>query len=65
MTTTRDWATAPKDGSIVNVQFPDGTKAKAKWNAVSSGGQWEVLRSSGKWVQMRFDHGINDPIVWW
>jgi hypothetical protein len=63
MTETNDWNTAPKDGSEINVQFPDGTRAKAKWNAQT--GQWEVLRNSGKWVSMQYEHGRTAPIVWW
>jgi hypothetical protein len=64
--TNNDWGAAPKNGSEINVQFPDGTKARAKWNAAAqTGGQWEVLRHTGEWVSMRYDHGIHDPDVWW
>ena len=38
MTDTNDWNTAPKDGSEINFQFPDGTQARAKWNAQTD--QW-------------------------
>jgi hypothetical protein len=61
--TNDDWGAAPKDGSEINVQFPDGSKTRAKWNAQT--GQWEVLRHSGEWVSMRYEHGIDDPVVWW
>jgi hypothetical protein len=68
MSETNEWGTAlpPKEGSEINVQFPGGTKARAKWN-VQTGqtGQWEVLRHSGEWVSMRYEHGIHDPDVWW
>ena len=63
MTETNDWGTAPKDGSEINVQFSDGPKARARWNAQT--GQWEVLRDSGKRVSIRYAHGIHDPDVWW
>ena len=64
MTETNDWITKPppKNGSEINVQFPDGTKAKAKWNAQAS--QWEVPYE-GKWRNMRYAHGAHDPCVWW
>jgi hypothetical protein len=62
MTETNDWNTAPKDGSEINVQFPDGTQAKAKWNAQTD--QWEVPRR-GKWASMQDVHGVRSPIVWW
>ena len=56
------WATAPKDGSVINVMFPDGTRAKARWNA--SSGKWEVLRQNGRLKSMKFDHP-RDPVCWW
>ena len=63
MTQTSDWGTAPKDGSVINVQFPDGeTVTKTKWNVQTC--QWEVPRR-GKWSSMRDVHGIRDPVVWW
>jgi hypothetical protein len=62
MTETNDWNTAPKDGSEINVQFPDGTRAKAKWDAQTD--QWDVPRR-GKWASMRDVRGGRTPIVWW
>jgi hypothetical protein len=60
MTETNDWNTAPKDGSEINVRFPDGTLAKAKWNAKTD--QWDVPRR-GKWASMRDVHGGRVPVV--
>ena len=63
MTRTDEWGTAPKDGSVINVKFPDGkTVTKARWNIQS--GLWEVPRR-GKWSIMREVHGARDPVVWW
>src|SRR5205823_6674435 len=45
--THEDWATAPKDGSVINVQFPDGTQAQARWNTEGVA-RWEVLRGQGR-----------------
>ena len=50
--THEDWATAPKDGSVSNVQFSDGTEARARWSSEGIP-QWEVLRASGEWVAWR------------
>jgi hypothetical protein len=61
--TNEDWSAAPKDGSVLNVRFRDGTRARARWNALNAG-RWEVLRRSGEWVGMEYErHG--DPDVWW
>ena len=62
MAETNEWSTAPKDGSEINIQFPDGTKARAKWDSES--GQWKVP-SGGKWLNMEYVHGNSDPVVWW
>ena len=63
MTETNDWNTAPADGSEINVLFPDGTKASARWNAQA--GRWEVLRNSDEWVSMQYEHGRSKPISWY
>jgi len=62
--THEDWATAPKDGSVINVQFPDGIQAKARWST-DGAPLWEVLRGSGDWVSMEYDHGRQPPSRWW
>ncbi len=62
-TETNDWSTASKDGSVINVRFPDGrTITKAKWNPKAD--RWEVPRR-GKWASMRDVHGVREPDVWW
>src|ERR1051325_5386449 len=45
VTETNEWSTAPKDGSEINIQFPDGTKARARWNA-ENGGEWQAQRAT-------------------
>jgi hypothetical protein len=62
LTETNDWKDAPKDSSEITAQFPDGTQAKARWNAQTV--QWEVPRR-GKWASMRDVHGAREPVVWW
>ena len=63
MTHTEEWEFAPKNGSVINAQFPDGkTVTKTKWNALTQ--QWEVPRR-GKWSNMRDVHGAREPVVWW
>ena len=61
--TNEDWSAAPKDGSVLNVRFRDGTRARARWNALN-GDRWEVLRRSGEWVGMEYER-YGDPDVWW
>ena len=62
--THEDWATVPKDGSVINVQFPDGTQAKARWS-IEGSGRWEVYSKHRKWIGMAYQHGRNVPIHWW
>ena len=62
--THEDWATAPKDGSVINVQFPDGTQAKARWTTEGVP-QWEVLRGGSEWDSMENDQGRQQPSRWW
>ena len=63
--TTQDWQSAPKDGSVINAKFPDGTHAKVRWDAKDENGRWTVRRSNGRWLGMDYDHGQNEPIIWW
>jgi hypothetical protein len=62
MPSTNEWTTAPKDGSVFHVQFPDGTRTKARWNVTAK--QWEAPRR-GKWASMRDVHGGREPTSWW
>jgi hypothetical protein len=64
MTETNEWRTVPppKDGSEVDVQFQNGTNAKAKWGHQAC--RWEVLRQNGEWVGMEYEHH-SEPVVWW
>ena len=38
-----DPTTAPKDGTVITVQFPDGKANKARWNTTTR--EWEALDS--------------------
>lgn len=63
MNETNEWHSAPRDGTVINVKFPDGTiVTEATWNAQT--GQWETPRR-GKWASMRDVHGTREPTVWW
>jgi hypothetical protein len=59
---TEEWSTAPKDGSVINVQFAAAVTSKVRWNATE--GRWEVLRANGTWVGMQYAHGLRDPVGW-
>ena len=59
----QDPNSAPKDGSIINVQFRDGMTNKARWNRGT--GQWEALDSIDRWRLMRFLHGGDSFERWW
>jgi hypothetical protein len=54
---------APKDGSVINVQFRDGMTNKARWNTGT--GQWEALDSIGHWRLMNFLHDSDRFELWW
>ena len=57
------WTTAPADGSLIGIRFPDGTEALASFD--NAGRAWDVLRRNGAWVRMASDHGTAQPIEWW
>jgi hypothetical protein len=57
------WTTAPADGSLIGIRFPDGTEALASFD--SGGRAWDVLRRNGSWVRMAYDHGTQQPVEWW
>jgi hypothetical protein len=52
---SENFLTAPKDGSVFNVQFSGGEATKARWN--SQAAEFEVLRETGEWVKMTYDRG--------
>jgi hypothetical protein len=62
MIETQGWRTAPKDGTVIRVQFPDGTEADAR---CAQRAQWETRRQDGTWVAMQYEHGSSEPCVWW
>jgi hypothetical protein len=59
---TDGWPTAPKDGSTIKVQFPDGTKTDARY--CTENHEWQTPRR-GKWATMKDVHGLRVPVVWW
>jgi hypothetical protein len=57
-----DWQRAPKDGSIINVEFVDGEITRARWDVVLK--HWQVPRSDGNLVTMELErHDL--PQDWW
>jgi hypothetical protein len=62
MTETMDWASAPKDGAEINIQFRDGTKNRTRWSVANS--EWQVPYEGG-WRSMSYVHGSSEPVVWW
>ena len=60
---SENFLTAPKDGSVFNVQFSGGEATKARWN--SQAAEFEVLRETGEWVKMTYDRGKAKPRFWW
>jgi hypothetical protein len=49
--TNLNWYKAPKDGSIIGVQFrSDGASREARWN--ESAGRWDVRAKSSEWTSM-------------
>ena len=61
-----NWDAAPKDGSAISIEFPNGTPALARWNAnTGPAPQWEVRDSAGCWRGMKYWHGTSTPTHWW
>ncbi len=57
-----DWQRAPKDGSLINVEFPDGEVTQARWDVIQQ--NWTMARSDGSLVMMH--HERQDlPQDWW
>jgi hypothetical protein len=55
--------TAPKDGSVINVQFRNGTTTKARWNTGTE--RWEAPDSTGRWRVMNFHYPSDRFERWW
>ena len=60
---TDEWKNARRDGSIINVQFSDGTRSKARWSFEL--GIWQVANSAGQWKAMSYFHGNSADPIWW
>ena len=59
---TTDWQRAPKDGSVIGVEFPDGVIAHARWDAKQR--HWRMPTADGAFVAM--DQQRKDtPLDWW
>jgi hypothetical protein len=60
MSERQDWATAPKDRSIIMVEFRDGGIYKA------TGRVWEAaFLFSQRWGNMAYVGGAAEPVNWW
>ncbi len=63
MPETSDWSTAPKDGTVIDVKFEDGTETEARFSTLTR--QWEVIYGPRKeWRRMEYVHK-SPPICWW
>jgi hypothetical protein len=62
-----NWNDAPKNGSAINIEIPDGKAgAIARWNASARPvARWEVPDSTGQWYGMESRHGSSTPRCWW
>jgi hypothetical protein len=57
-----DWQRAPRDGSVINVEFPDGEVTCARFDVFQK--QWQVPCPNGKLVMMQ--QARKDlPMDWW
>ena len=57
-----DWQRAPRDGSLICVEFPDGEIRQARWDAITR--QWQLPHPDGNLVPMHYER--NDiPQDWW
>ena len=62
-----DWATAPKDGSKIKVQFKSSPVVCDAWwdkNRNDGKGEWMVPFAHGKSVSMKYARGA-PPVCWW
>jgi ssDNA-binding replication factor A large subunit len=57
-----EWQRAPKDGSVINVEFQDGEIRQARWDFKL--GDWQVPRPDGDAVPMRWERR-DLPQDWW
>jgi len=57
-----DWQRAPKDGSLINIEFPNGEVTRARYDVFQK--QWALPRQDGSLVCMQTVR--NDlPLDWW
>jgi hypothetical protein len=57
-----DWQRAPKDGSVINIEFPDGEVTRARYDVFQK--QWAVPNHDGSLAWM--GNVRNDlPLDWW
>ncbi len=57
----RAWPDAPRDGTIIDASFRDGTTSKMRWSVDRTA--WEVARSDGRWVLLQYERGAC-PLAW-
>ncbi len=54
---------APKDGTIFNAQYSDGTVTKVRWSEARE--DWEGALSDGRWRSLEYLRGTRPPVTWW
>ena len=54
---------APRDGTVVNAQFSDGSVTKVRWSLTK--GDWEGATSNGRWRGLAYLRGTMPPKTWW
>ena len=57
-----EWQRAPRDGSLINVEFLNGEIRQARWDAATR--RWQLPRSDGSLVTMDHEPGC-PPLDWW
>ena len=57
-----EWQRAPKDGSVIFVEFASGEIAKAQFDLKRN--EWQLPRPDGKGVMMH-QVRLDDPQDWW
>jgi hypothetical protein len=57
-----DWERAPRDGSLINIEFSGGEVVQARWDLRRMG--WQVPQPNGEPILLR-EERQNPPQDWW
>ena len=57
-----DWERAPKDGTLINVEFSGGEVVQVRWDARQM--HWQVPQRNGDPIMLR-EERQNPPQDWW